>query len=313
MAVAVNAPLGHGVCAKLQGFWSQSSDTINKYVILPISESNSFRNQVIIVTEIALAIIFCCAFSATVHLTIKTKSILGRGLGMITAVGFIDMISICIADIFKRLFFTQPSLKTPEELYEKKLKNLTKEKFYEEFERLTGYKLGVLYSKEIQKKIAEQTETTPFYQGLVPILVRFACLKNQLEKKESSLKRFILGKKPTKAEKALMQELISQRTLDIMKIKLELALALMIVIDPFIDIDQGLEQIGYFNEVVFSCKACDFLKTDTPYFLSKNVDDQNELQRHQYITFKSLQSQTIKTLAKQLKNIKKDARAQLLA
>ena len=64
---------------KLASFWDSSSSPINKYEILPLSQSNSFRNKVIVVCEVALVAINIFAFSAAVHMKLKTTSTLGKG------------------------------------------------------------------------------------------------------------------------------------------------------------------------------------------------------------------------------------------
>lgn len=291
---------------KLNFYLGQSTSSINKYVILPISESNRLRNQVIAVCEVACAVLCVFAFSATLHLTIKTASILGKGLGVITGVCFLDGISLLAQDIGRRILFKEQMQDTQEEKLAKFLRNASQEEFKRVFKELTGLELEQSYTPSVQLKIRQETDCDPFYKGLVPILVRFAHLKEQLEKKQVSLERFFSGKKPSKHEKLLLEQMKSTRLLESFQIKLEVALALVIIQDPFIELEQGIEEIGYFNEVVLSDKATCFLETDTPYFISHDVKQQKNLHKSKRITFMHMQECSLSRLAKKLVKMLED-------
>lgn len=306
MAGVAAAPraINRGVFDRVQSSFSfylgQSSQSINKYVILPISESNSFRNKVIVVGEVALSVITVFAFSATLHLTLKTASILGKGVGVITGVGLLDVFFMLISDIARRTIFEEEKIETPEEAFAKKLRNASRPEFEEAFNKLTGQHLEEVYSLQIQGKIKQETGYDPFYKGLVPILVRFACLQRELQKKEAAMHRFFLGKKPSKNDKRLMQEIKNKRWLDIFKIKLEVALAYRIIEDPFVKLDHGLEELGCLNEVVFADEATQFLETDLPYFVCHEIKDQKKMHKHQFISFSQMQEYDVFELAKKL-------------
>lgn len=288
---------------KFASFCDSSSSPINKYVILPISQSNSFRNKVIIVSEIALVALNVCAFSATVHLTLKTVSILGKGIGIITGFGLLDCLSLLVADIARRMFMDNKAKQSPEELCAHKFRNYSFEEFKQAFHELTGLDLETSYPESMQKKIEQETDCQPYYKGLIPIIVRFSCLKAQLENKERSKERFVMGKKRSKSEKALIQEMINKKLLEVFVIKLEVACALLIIKDPFIPLQEGLEEIGYFNEVVFSSDATHFLETDLPYFIGNDQQDLDDLDKNSVISFQQMQELSIKKLAKKLKKM----------
>ncbi len=291
---------------KVTFYFGQSTSSINKYVILPISESNRLRNQVIAVCEVACVVICVFAFSATLHLTIKTASILGKGLGVITGVCLLDSISLLAQDIGRRILFKEEIQDTKEERFAKFLRNASQEEFKRVFKELTSFDLENTYSASVQLKIRQETDCDPFYKGLVPILVRFAHLKEQFEKKQASVERFFSGKKPSKHEKFLLEKMKNKILLESFQIKLEVALALVIIQDPFVELEQGIEEIGYFNEVVFSDQATCFLETDTPYFISYDVKKEKNLHKSQRITFMHMQECSISRLAKKLLKMQED-------
>jgi hypothetical protein len=296
----------NGFKTQVNLFFAQSSSPINKYVILPISESNSLRDKVIVIGEIALSIITLCAFSATLHLTLKTFSILGKGIGAIAGVGLLDVFSMLICDIAKRTFFKKELQETQEELLDRKLQGASKQEFCDQFFKLTGQALEDMYLPQVQNKIQQETGCDPFYKGLVPILVRFACLKGELQKKEDAMEKFFLGKNPSKNDKRLIQEIKNKRYLDVFRVKLEVALAYMIIEDPFTKLEHGLEEIGCLNEVVFSEEATQFLDTDIPYFICHEVKDRKKMRKHQYITFSQMQESNVVRLAKKLAKMQED-------
>ena len=92
----------------------------------------------------------------------------------------------------------------------------------------------------------------------------------------------------------------NKRVLEIFKIKLEVALAYMIIKDPFVELEHGLEEIGCLNEAAISQDATQFLETDLPFFVSNDIEEGERLHKHQYITFQQMQDYNIHHLAKKL-------------
>jgi hypothetical protein len=97
--------------------------------------------------------------------------------------------------------------------------------------------------------------------------------------------------------------MINKKLLEVFAIKLEGACAFLIIKDPFIPLQEGLEEIGYFNEVVFSSEATHFLETDLPYFIGNNQQAAEDLDDNAVISFQQMQELSIKKLAKKLKKM----------